>query len=75
VADCRHRGPSRWAALTKLADGSGLAAVRSIGHVIDGMHRQGYDVQLTLVALCSIPLTQNSPWAATQRAAWEVLRR
>jgi len=62
-----------------------------IGHVAVGMHRQGYDLQLTQyddrgkrdllhdwdgAQPTSATGTgwERTPWQATQRAAWEVLK-
>ena len=39
----------------------------AIGHVAVGMTRQGYDLQLTRY--------DEKGWRATQRAAWDALRR
>ena len=64
-----------------------------IGHVAVGMHRQGYDLQLTQYdeqgwrATFSTTGMEHSPtsatgtgwectpWHATQRAAWEALKK
>jgi hypothetical protein len=64
-----------------------------IGHVAVGMHRQGYDLQLTrydekgwratfyATGMEHSPTSatgtawERTPWRATQRAAWEALRR
>ena len=64
-----------------------------IGHVAVGMHRQGYDLQLTqyddrgwratfyTTGMEHSPTSatgtawERTPWHATQRAAWEALKR
>src|SRR3989442_9990934 len=64
-----------------------------IGHVAVGMHRQGYDLQLTqydergwratfyTTGMEHSPASATgtgwelTPWHATQRAAWEALRK
>jgi hypothetical protein len=64
-----------------------------IGHVAVGMHRQGYDLQLTqydergrratfyTTGMEHSPTSatgtawERTPWHATQRAAWEGLKR
>jgi hypothetical protein len=64
-----------------------------IGHVAVGMHRQGYDLQLTqydergrratfyTTGMEHSPTSatgtgwERTPWHATQRAAWEALRK
>ena len=63
------------------------------GHVAGGMHRQGYDLQLTqydekgwratfyTTGMEHSPASatgtgwERTPWHATQRAAWEALKR
>jgi len=65
----------------------------SIGHVAVGMHRQGFDLQLTqydergwratfyTTGMEHSPVSatgtawEATPWRATQRAAWEALKR
>src|SRR6267142_5979699 len=64
-----------------------------IGHVAVGMHRQGYDLQLTqydergrratfyATGMEHSPTSatgtgwERTPWHATQRAAWETLKK
>jgi hypothetical protein len=64
-----------------------------IGHVAVGMHRQGYDLQLTqyddrgwratfhTTGMEHSPVAatgtawERTPWHATQRAAWEALKK
>jgi len=64
-----------------------------IGHVAVGMHRQGYDLQLTqydergwratfyTTGMEHSPTSatgsvwERTPWRATQRAAWEALKK
>jgi len=64
-----------------------------IGHVAVGMHRQGYDLQLTqydergwratfyTTGMEHSPTSatgtgwERTPWHATERAAWDALRR
>jgi hypothetical protein len=78
---------SLWALRTWLDSWSG------VGHVAAGMHRQGFDLQLTqyddrgwretfhTTGMKHSPTSatgtgwERTPWHATQRAAWEVLRR
>jgi hypothetical protein len=47
--------------------GTWLDSWPGIGHVAVGMHRQGYDLQLTQY--------DERGWHATQRAAWEALKK
>src|SRR4030095_16717815 len=79
--------PALWALRTWLDFWSG------IGHVAVGMHRQGFDLQLTQYdergwrgtffksGMEHSPTSatdtgwEPTPWHATQRAAWEALRR
>ena len=57
---------ARWALRTRLDSWAG------IGHVVVGMDRQGFDLQLTQYDERGWRVM---PRRATQRAAWEVLRR
>ena len=79
--------PSLWALRTWLDSWSG------IGRIAVGMHRQGFDLQLTqydergwratfyTTGMEHSPTSatgtgwERTPWHATQRAAWEALKR
>jgi hypothetical protein len=66
-----------------------LDAWAGIGHIAVGMHRQGFDLQLTQyddrgwrATFYTTGMTsatgaawERTPWRATQRAAWEALRK
>ncbi len=61
-----------------------LDSWEGIGRVAVGMHRQGYDLQLTqyddrgwratFYPTGMEPGWERTPWRATQRAAWDALR-
>ena len=74
--------------------GPGLDSWAGIGRVAAGMHRQGYDLQLTQydergwratfhtigmehspTSAIGTAVGERTPWHATQRAAWEALKR
>jgi len=70
-----------------------LDSWQGVGHVAVGMHRQGFDLQLTqydergwratfyTTGMEHSPVSatgtawEATPWRATQRAAWEALKR
>jgi hypothetical protein len=63
---------------------SWLDSWSGIGHVAVGMHRQGYDLQLTQYddrgmehspTSATATAWERTPWHAVQRAAWETLDR
>ncbi len=73
--------PSRPVAWSVHALRTWLDSWTVIGHVAVGMHRQGFDLQLTQyddrgwrVTSATGTRWERTPWHAVQQAAWEALR-